>query len=63
MYINNSSHMTKMAAMPIYLMILKKIGPPGAHILPPWGNIHVYLHNIQISSSLKPLSQSKPNFI
>ena len=27
-----------------------------------WGNIHVYYHNIQRSSSLKRLSQSKPNF-
>ena len=29
----------------------------------PRGYIHVYDHNIQISSSLKPLGQSKPNFI
>ena len=28
----------------------------------PWDNIHVYYHNIQRSSSLKRLSQSKPNF-
>ena len=29
---------------------------------PPRGNIHVYYHNIQISS-LKPLCQFKPNFM
>ena len=26
---------------------------------PPWGTIHVYNHNIQLSSSQKPLDQSK----
>ena len=30
---------------------------------PPLGNIHVYDHNIQTASSLKPLGQSKPNFM
>ena len=30
---------------------------------PPRGNIHVYYHNIQTSSPLKPLGQSKPNFM
>ena len=44
------------------LMILKK-GTPGAHMLPPRGNIHVYLHNIQTSSPLKPLGQSRPTFM
>ena len=34
---------------------------PGAHMPPPPGNIHVHYHNIQTSSSLKPLGQSKPN--
>ena len=29
----------------------------------PWGYIHVYDHNIQTSSSLKSLGQSKPNFM
>ena len=29
---------------------------------PPRGNIHVYFHNIQTSSPLKPLGQTKPNF-
>ena len=29
----------------------------------PWGYIHVYEHNIQISSSLKPLGLLKPNFM
>ena len=35
---------------------------PGAGLPPPWGNVHVYYHNIQRHSSLKPLGQSKPNF-
>ena len=35
----------------------------GVSLPPPWGNIHVYYKNIQRSSSLKPLGQSKPNFI
>ena len=29
----------------------------------PKGYIHVYDHNIQTSSPLKPLGQSKPNFM
>ena len=36
---------------------------PGAHMPPPQGNIHVYYHNIQTSSPLKPLGQLKPNFM
>ena len=35
---------------------------PGAHLPPPRGIIHVNYHNIQ-TSSLKPLGQSKPNFM
>ena len=35
---------------------------PGAHLSPTWGNIHVCYHNIQTSSPMKPLGQSKPNF-
>ena len=41
----------------------KKFGPPGVGLPPPRGNIHVYYKNIRRSSSLKPLGQSKPNFI
>ena len=36
---------------------------PGAHMPHPWGNIHVHYHNIETSSPLKLLGQSKPNFI
>ena len=36
---------------------------PRVGLPPPRGNIHVYYKNIQRSSSLKPLGQSKPNFI
>ena len=36
---------------------------PGVGLPPPRGNILVYYNNIQRSSSLKPLGQSKPNFI
>ena len=35
----------------------------GIGLPPPRGNIHVYYHNIQRSSSLKALGQSKPKFI
>ena len=41
---------------------MKTIWTPGAGLPPPWGNIHIYYKNIQ-RSSLKPLAQSKPNFI
>ena len=44
-------------------MILKKNWTPGAGLPPPRGNIQVYYHNVQRSSSLKLLSQSKPNFM
>ena len=36
---------------------------PGGCLPLPRGYIHVYDHNIQTSSPLKPLGQSKPNFI
>ena len=42
---------------------MKHRGPEYCGLSPPWGNIHVYYKNIQRSSSLKPLGQSKPNFI
>ena len=35
----------------------------GGCLHPPLGYIHVYDHNIQTSPSLKPLGQSKPNFM
>ena len=41
----------------------KKNWTTGVGLPPPRGNIHVYYKNIQRSSSLKPLGQSKPNFI
>ena len=41
----------------------EKIWTLGVGLPPPWGNIHEYYKNIQRSSSLKPLGQSKPNFI
>ena len=40
----------------------KKLTPGGCLPLPR-GHIHVYDHHFQRSSSLKPLGQSKPNFI
>ena len=36
---------------------------PGACLPLPRGYIHVHDHNIQTSSALKPLGQSKPNFM
>ena len=35
----------------------------GAHMPPPRGSIQVYFHNIQTSSPLKLLGQSKSNFM
>ena len=51
--------------MDLRLMILKKFGPVQKKIClpPPRGNIHVYYSDIQRSSSLKLLGQSKPNFM
>ena len=39
------------------------IWTPGVCLPPPRGNIHVYYSDIQISSFLKLLGQSKPNFM
>ena len=44
-------------------MILKNSWTKGEGLSPPRGNIHEYYHNIQSSSSLKSLGQSKPNFM
>ena len=46
--------------MDLRLMILKKFGPQGS-VCPHPGAIHVYYSDIQRSSLLKPLGQSKPN--
>ena len=43
--------------------ILKRILTPGVGLSLPRGIIHVYNQNIQRSSSLKQLGQSKSNFI
>ena len=39
----------------------EQIRAPGVSLPPPRGNTHVYYKNIQVSSSLKHLGQSKPN--
>ena len=46
----------------IFMFMKKKLSPGGCLSLP-WGYIHVYDHNVQTSSPLKPLGQSKPNFM
>ena len=43
-------------------MFMKIFWGPGGCLPLPRGYIHAYDHNIQTSSSLKPLGQSKPNF-
>ena len=43
-------------------LCLKNILGPGGCLPLPLGYIHVYDHNIETSSSLKPLGQSKPTF-
>ena len=47
--------------MDLRLMILKKFGPQGS-VCPHPGAIYMYYSDIQ-RSSLKPLGQSKPNFM
>ena len=42
-------------------MYMGKNVPRGLSAPAPGLYIHVYYHNIQISSSLKPFGQSKPN--
>ena len=49
--------------MDLRFLILKKIWNPGVCVPPPRGNLHAYYRNIQRYSSLKPLGQSKPNFM
>ena len=44
-------------------MFMKKKMSSGVCLLLPMGFIHVYDHNIQTSSSLKSLGQSKANFM
>ena len=44
------------------LMLMENFSPWGGLPLPR-GYIHVYFHNNETSSPLKPLGQSKPNFI
>ena len=48
--------------MDLRLMILKKFGPQGS-VCPHPGAIYMYFTDIQRSSSLKLLGQSKPNFM
>ena len=44
-------------------MLMKKKMCPGGCVPLTQGYIHAYDHTIQTSSSLKPVSQSKPNFM
>ena len=43
-------------------MFMEKMSP-GSCLPPPLGYIHVYDHNIQTASSLKPLDKLKQNFM
>ena len=45
------------------IYVYEKILSPGGCLPLSQGYVHVYDHNIQTSSPLKPLGQSKPNFI
>ena len=44
-------------------MLMKRNLTPGGCLPLSRGYIHVYDHNIQTSTSLKPLGQLKPNFM
>ena len=61
-YINHDPVMTEWEVR-LNINDSEKNWTPGAHIPPPLGNLHVHYHNIQTSSPLKPLGQSKPNFM
>ena len=43
--------------------VYENILTPGGYLSQPRGNIHAYDHNIQTYYSLKPLAQSKLNFM
>ena len=45
------------------IFVFEKQLSPGDRLPFPWGYIHVCDHNIHTSYSLKPLGQSKPNFM
>ena len=62
MYLNGGKHAGNMQ-MDIILMFMEKMSS-GDCLPRPWAiNMYNYDHNIQTSSSLKPLGQSKPNFM
>ena len=44
-------------------MFMERNLTPGGCLPLPWGYIHVYDHNIQTSTSLKPLCQLKPLYV
>ena len=65
-FINNPGHMTKMAAMPIYgknpsKFFSRTTGPISTKLSMEHRGLEYYYNNIR--RSLKPLGQSKPNFI
>ena len=47
----------------MFMINYENILGPGGCLPLPRGYIHVYDHDIQASSSLKPLGQSKPSFM
>ena len=59
----NGKNLAKNEQMDRKFMFMKIFWGPEGCLPLPRGYIHVDDHNIQTSSSLKPLGQSKPNFM
>ena len=59
----NGSKLVRNEPMDRIVMFMKILWAQGGCLTLPQGYIHVYDQNIQTSSSLKPLCQSKPNFM
>ena len=60
---NNGKKLARNQQMDRLFMFMKIFWVQRVALPLPQGYVHVYDHNIQTSSSLKPLGRSKPNFI
>ena len=59
----NGKRLTRNEQMDRRFMFMKIFWAKEGCLPLPWSYIHVYDHNIQTASSLKPLGQSKPIFM
>ena len=61
--LNNGKKLARNQQMDRLFMFMKIFWAQRVALPLPQGYVHVYDHNIQTSSSLKPLGRSKPNFM